>query len=1369
MKTSTLFLFILGVAGMLTAQQRERNASVSALAYSPDGGILASADTAGVIKLWDRVGGGTVVTIPANRGGVAALLFDPASGRLLADGRRDSYVRIFDLKTKKEATEWFHSSGSLAMTPGGGRVVAADGKDVEVLDAVTGKILNVSSTDEFRIGPNPPTLTVIAHSATGNLVANADASGNLYVRDSEYLMIHARPTTQRKPINAVAFSADVRYLVAADAEKITVWKVTPAPSSPAAVDSWSATRVITQVGMRALSPVSGGSAIAAAGSDGALYLLDAATGASRKLPGPVAGALCVTVSPGGERAAVGYEDGSIEEWDLRSGTATRVFGADSANSQAAQLETSLGHPSRVISVSAHPRGKWVASASEDGTVILWDPKTFHQLRSLPGRWQVRAISAYPTRNELAILEDEEIAVWNVDTWRQSETRRLIRPKPRSATGLDDASIVASMALNPDWSAVAYGFNNGDVEIVPQTPGGPAGRFNAAKTPVFQMSFSPDGTRLATWSNLDGEVRLWKLFETKPEKLLPIGETTNVRSLAVSPSQVAAWVEGSGPRIWNIGGGAPPDLATAAAEAWHGRQIFNCWGMAFNFDSKMLLAGADDGSLQRFQLAPPAWIRPAAAIDRPSEVAFDPSGAEVRILSVQNFSEAYSAEQAWDARTGTHEETRQETIGIPLAIDGKVVWSAGSYYNGLAFRAPASGDEVRVPSVDQVSAVRISPSGSFAAVRRYDGKLWMISRAEAKKTAEIDLSQFSDHPSGVLSWFNQDETAFIIYDASAKHDAAVFDPVSGRRLGTIPAQAGRPLAASVDQRMLITVRSDYSFTGDRYRLELRELESGKLLREIDHDSDGFGAISFSHDGNFMAGGLHRNMVRIWNLKTGDAVATFEGHSDAISATAFNPSGEIVASASADGTTRLWRIRDLAPLCTVVSMNRGKDWAVFAPDGRFDGTETAWKQIQWRFSDRLDDVASAEAFFGDFFTPGLLGDVLQGRPAPAQHIADKDRRSPMVQLSSKAGGAPDRVSLSIVARESPADQAHKRGSGVRDLRLFRNGLLVGYWPGEVGSAKTIDLPLAAGKNRFKAYAFNRDNVKSEDAPEIVIEGPASTSGKPRLYIVGIGVDNYSNADFKLQYAVADAKSIIEEIATFQKSIDRYEVVPVLLADATRASITREIGGLSKSVRPDDAVILFFAGHGIAWNGSFYMLPSDLGFDGRRSEINDVAEEKLARNGISDKGLDTLLRDLDVASIALIIDSCNSGQALEAAEKRRGPLNTAGLAQLAWEKGISILTASQSFEAATEDSHCGHGLLTCALVEDGLKKGEADRAPKDGKITMTEWLEFAADRVPQLQIAEAARGVRRNVNSAVRQRPRIYVRDTGEESLTIRQPSK
>jgi uncharacterized caspase-like protein len=134
----------------------------------------------------------------------------------------------------------------------------------------------------------------------------------------------------------------------------------------------------------------------------------------------------------------------------------------------------------------------------------------------------------------------------------------------------------------------------------------------------------------------------------------------------------------------------------------------------------------------------------------------------------------------------------------------------------------------------------------------------------------------------------------------------------------------------------------------------------------------------------------------------------------------------------------------------------------------------------------------------------------------------------------------------------------------------------------------------------------------------------------------------------------------------------------------------------------------------------------------------------HSISDEELERTIESLDAAQLLLVIDACNSGQALEAEEKRRGPMNSKGLAQLAYEKGMYILTAAQSYQAALEAATLGHGLLTYALVEEGLKKGEADGEPKDGTLLAKEWLDFAAERVPQMQLEKMrqARGLGLNL---------------------------
>jgi uncharacterized caspase-like protein len=174
-------------------------------------------------------------------------------------------------------------------------------------------------------------------------------------------------------------------------------------------------------------------------------------------------------------------------------------------------------------------------------------------------------------------------------------------------------------------------------------------------------------------------------------------------------------------------------------------------------------------------------------------------------------------------------------------------------------------------------------------------------------------------------------------------------------------------------------------------------------------------------------------------------------------------------------------------------------------------------------------------------------------------------------------------------------------------------------------------------------------------------------------------------------------------------------------------------------------------------------------------------LLRHGVSDRELEESLAGLDAAQVLLVIDACNSGQALEAEEKRRGPMNSKGLAQLAYEKGMYILTAAQSFQAAQEVSQLGHGLLTYALVEEGLKGAAADAEPKDGQVLLREWLDYATARVPEMQFdkmktadaggrdlsfADGERGLPLARRSG--QRPRVFYRREPESTpLLVARP--
>ena len=345
--------------------------------------------------------------------------------------------------------------------------------------------------------------------------------------------------------------------------------------------------------------------------------------------------------------------------------------------------------------------------------------------------------------------------------------------------------------------------------------------------------------------------------------------------------------------------------------------------------------------------------------------------------------------------------------------------------------------------------------------------------------------------------------------------------------------------------------------------------------------------------------------------------------------------------------------------------------------------------------------------------------------------------------------------------PAD----KDNSIYDLRLLRDGQLAGYAPDardggivKVGpdGSKTynfyVRIPRDGRKKvTFSAYAYNCDLVKSDTSRvDFTVPGPMQAPATGRAYVISFGVNRYNNPILPdLRYCASDAYSIERDLTQRLAATGKYsEVVgiPLICDGTTKTATGRNLQNIldvlaGKAVKlselaaipnhqkllranPEDLVVLSFSCHGDSGaGGKFYLFPPPL-----PSEQTDNSLADLEKNAVSSDDLFLWLRDLDAGQIAMVIDSCHSAASIESGGFRPGPMDSPGLGQLAYDKGMRILAASQAHDVALESDQIGHGLLTWALTHDGLDLGLADN-PKDGHITMTKWLQYAANRVPVL----------------------------------------
>ena len=353
-------------------------------------------------------------------------------------------------------------------------------------------------------------------------------------------------------------------------------------------------------------------------------------------------------------------------------------------------------------------------------------------------------------------------------------------------------------------------------------------------------------------------------------------------------------------------------------------------------------------------------------------------------------------------------------------------------------------------------------------------------------------------------------------------------------------------------------------------------------------------------------------------------------------------------------------------------------------------------------------------------------------------------------------------------------------------------------------------------FKAYAFNADKVKSQTTEPLKFSIPKTISAekkKGKAILVSIGVNASENPAYDLRYAANDARKMQEIIGSRLKADNEQyaEVVQIplvsdhdadgnlsenaaqkavikgvfsLLEGRTMKDVSAEISKENpqladvlknipniekiKAVEPEDTLIITYAGHGYAdQSGIFYLLPYDIGKDTRQ-----LTTEAL-RKTISSDELSLWMQEITAAEMIFIIDACHSSAAVQGDGFKPGPMGSRGLGQLAYDKDMKILSATQANNVALELGSLQQGLLSYALLEDGIVRSFAD-ADKDKKLLSTEWLNYAEKRVPELysEVKDGKRGViidGKNVKSVTKRSDIEYLDGSNQKSsLNLQQPS-
>jgi len=225
---------------------------------------------------------------------------------------------------------------------------------------------------------------------------------------------------------------------------------------------------------------------------------------------------------------------------------------------------------------------------------------------------------------------------------------------------------------------------------------------------------------------------------------------------------------------------------------------------------------------------------------------------------------------------------------------------------------------------EASSVAFSPDGRWLASGSRAGelRLWDLRASESiplsSQSKEIGHVRWS--PDGRWLGSLDPPNALTIWDLETREPRARLTISFARHDTPVTSFAVHPDGASV------AVCDSNGF------IEVRSIESQKVINNDMGHSGAVRALAFRHDGVLASCGVDRR-VHLWSVETGESRGVLKGHRGPVLAAAFSPDGSILATGSYDSTIILWAVAAREPFATPLMGHRG--WVTglaFSPDGR-----------------------------------------------------------------------------------------------------------------------------------------------------------------------------------------------------------------------------------------------------------------------------------------------------------------------------------------------------------------------------------------------------------------------------------------------------
>lgn len=1042
-----------------------------------------------------------------------------------------------------------------------------------------------------------------------------------------------------------------------------------------------------------------------------------------------------------------------------------ISSASAFASEKPEIFVQMGHTHNVTSVAFSPDGKYALSGSIDKTMKLWDVVTGREIRTFSGSTARVTSIAITQDGRYTVSGDEDITnnikLWDITSGKQIRTfsgheggTGAIAFSPDGKHILSTGGVVSDKTLKL-WDVASgmeirtFGGSTSPVTSIAVTPDGKyviSGSWDNSVTPTQK----PDGTFIeAKAKSTDNTIRVWEIATGRQVKAFHKSGNW-VETIAITPDGkyvISGHYEDSA-RMWEIASGRQVkvfdgDGVSSIAISPDGKHaLFGCvmemklWDIAagreirafkglkgwvhsivFSPDGKHVLSGDDSTTPKLWDIVSGKENRRFGGYTQQvASVVLSPDGNQM--VLAQN----YGLLNTWDISTGRQLKMLKHTLGIKtvsISSNGTRVvaggWDFSKSATALKFWDMASGKETETIMHEGYFWIQSTAIGP-------DSKSVLWSDHTTLRLSEIatgrEIRAFSGgHKFEIRYAAMSVDGRFAVSDDSQTIN--IWDISTGRIVKSFKNEGATQTVCS-DGKGVLVIGMDHDqgklvfmFWDISTNREIKTLKADYDTKIIGDGWQGYKSVNLAamnSDGRYVLWAGNRTL-HLWDMQSGKEIRTFSGHINNISSIGISTDEKYVYSGGHDGTTRLWDINTGKEIAQFISFTDG-EWVAVTPEGYFNASPNGAKHLNVRVG---NNVYSIDNFYEKFFNPAYVASVLQGKKVEA--VADIRKgilTPPDIKIISPEPGkefTTDTVTITISAKDT--------GGGIDEIRLYHNGKAIGedtravkIVPKGNETIKAYTVTLVDGLNTFRAVGFSKDRTESN--PYELIVKLTVPQKDVSMYILAVGINKYKNPALNLNYAEPDAKGIADFFKRQGEGLFKnVDIREIYNEQATKETIISKLGQL-QNTNPQDAILIYLAGHGENINDKWYFIPHEVTYPEREDDVKT--------KGISSDELSGYIKNIKAQKILVLIDACKSGAVLVAF---RGFEDRKALSQLSRSTGVHIVAASTKDQFAAEVKELGHGVFTYILLE-GLK-GKA--AGKGETVTVRKLMGYVEEQLPDI----------------------------------------